>query len=86
MVLVPLGPVVRVHHVRGEGVRGGGRGQRRQRPRLRRYPGRVPVYLTLQAGRVQEGGGGGEGEEKDEEEAGLKVIQITLQMKLGKVA
>ena len=39
MVLVPLGPVVRVHHVRGEGVRGGGRGQRRQRPRLRRYPG-----------------------------------------------
>ena len=73
MVLVPLGPVVRVHHVRGEGVRGGGRGQRRQRPRLRRYPGGVPVDLTLQAGRVQENGGGvGEGEEEEEVEAGLK--------------
>ena len=72
MVLVPLGPVVRVHHVRGEGVRGGGRGQRRQRPRPRRYPGRVPVDLTLQTGSVQEEGEGGEGKEEDEEEAGLK--------------
>ena len=68
MVLVPLGPVVRVHHVRGEGVRGGGRGQRWQRPRPRRYPGGVPVDLTLQAGRVQEDRGGGEGKEKDVEE------------------
>ena len=63
---------MRVHHVRGEGVRGGGRGQRRQRPRLRRYPGGVPVDLALQAGRVQEDRGGGEGEEEKEVEAGLK--------------